>query len=206
MTQALPSSYVVPALQIVAAVAVLHSFSSEKSPLYEFIKDKVPDLTREFFIAGKNVIHDSPVIAFAAGWAYLNHLNDQKYIITRYPSLAFSIYAESPVKIALCVAGIFALKSALSTYLQRVMDNRKTERDPDENVRKIRTFMVLTIVPIAAGYAAAHYAGVQGNLAQIALYAATVIPIVKLLGKGFQYTMSAAPVREIFEQVYGWMN
>ncbi len=207
MTQALPSSYMVPVLQIVAGVAVLQIFTGNTAPLYNFINEKVPALTDELFIAGKNILHDSPVIAITAGAAYLGQLCDQKYVVTRYPAWSMDPLGESPLKVALYVAGILALRSALSTYLQRVMNGRDRDaRDDDKTVRDVRAALVRNIVPIAIGCAAAYHTGVPVKLAQTAFFTAALIPVVKLVGNVFEYLTSVEIINAAFKNVLGWMK
>jgi hypothetical protein len=206
MTQAIPSSFVVPVLQIVAGVAVLQIFTRGQSQFPAYALKKISGLTDELFIAGKKVIFDSPVIAVSAGVAYLGQLCDQKFVVTHYPSWSLGTLGESPLKVALYVAGILMLRSALSNYLRRVVYQMDVAKKTHYNVKRIRKVMVRNIIPIAIGCAAAYYAGVPVKLAQTALFTAALIPVVKLLGNSFEYFISVEIVEAIFEKVHGWMK
>lgn len=203
MTQLLQFPYVVPVLQIIAGVAVLQIITGEKSPLAMYASKKIAELSDELFIAGKNVIYDSPVIAISTALTYVV----QEFATVRVPSLSLSMQGAASLKVAFYIAGILTLRSALSPYLQKVMDNREERaRGPDENVRKMRHAFVSNIVPIAAGCAAAYYAEVPMKLARTALFTAALIPIVKLLGNGFESFIKVPIIDETFEKMHGWLK
>ncbi len=82
MTQILQSPYAVPVLQIVAGVAVLQIFNG-KSHLADYAEEKIRALESELCIAGKKIIHDSPVIAISVALNYASQLFAQRFSIRR---------------------------------------------------------------------------------------------------------------------------
>jgi hypothetical protein len=199
MTQMLQSPYAVPVLQIVAGFAVLQIFTGKKSPFAEFAATKLSELTGELLDASKKMLYDFPVIAISAGLTYIV----QEFATHRLPFLSLSMQGTSPLKVAACIAGILALRSASSIYLERVIDSREEDKE-DKNVRTTRQAVIRNVVPIAAGCVAAYYAGVPVKLAQTALFTLALIPVVKLLGKGFESFINIGIVNDTFETVIGW--
>lgn len=198
MTQALQSSYVVPVLQIAAGVALLQIVSGEKNPLTEYAVKKISELSDQLFIAGKNVIHDFPVIAFGAGSTYAIAICAKK--------VGDESLGEDPLKVTLCIAGILALRSALSTYLKTVMADRGERADQDLNIRRTRHVVVLNALPIAIGCAAAYYAGIPVKLAQAARYTALLMLTMKVVGKYFESLFKDTHLKNRIEKMYADMR
>jgi hypothetical protein len=206
MSQALQSPYAVPVLQMVAGIAVSQIITGT-NPLTKLVADKLTELSVEFLDAARKVIFDSPVIALTAGLTYLV----QEFATPQVPSLSLSMPGCTPLKSAMYVAGIFAVRSALSLYLERVINNAvlidlkmltfnidkdwkkiqktlentaKERSDDTQIVGYLRNAVIRNAVPIAVACTAAYYAEIPVKLAQTALYTAALIPVVKLLGKG----------------------
>jgi hypothetical protein len=228
MAQAL-SPYAVPVLQIVAGVAVLQIMNGT-NPLTSFVAKKITEISEEFLEAAKKVIFDSPVIAISTGLTYLV----QEFVPPQIPSLSLAMPGCTSLKTAMYVAGILAIRSALSLYLERVANKtvlidlglfstepnkviksiqktventiQKKESENNQIVENLRQTVIRNAVPIAAACTAAYYAEVPMRLAQTALYTAALIPVVKLLGKGLESFLSLEHVKTTAEKVIGWMN
>jgi len=107
-------------------------------------------------------------------------------------SFSVSADATSSLKVVAVVAGILALRAALSTYLEEV--GRGKERDINAPLEGFRQTVVTNFVPIALGTVATYYAGIPVKLVETALYTAALIPAVKLAGKGCAYILQKATI------------
>ncbi len=199
MTQPLASQLTGPVLQLVAAIAI--SQILVKSPLTDLAGEKLRELSEALIEGSKNVIYDTPVIAISAGLTYFF----QELAIQRLPSLSLSAQGGTSLKVALCVAGILAVRSALSAYLERVA-NRESNKDKDADVAETRNLFIRNIVPIAAGCAAAYYAGVPVNIYKTALFTVAVIPVVKILGKIYESVVKNDTANHLGKTISGWVN
>lgn len=199
MTQALQSPYAAPVLQIAAAVAILQIVSGGHIPL--FVATRLGEIKDECLDAAKKMIYDSPVIAISTGLTYLV----QEFVAPKIPFLSLSMPGCTPLKTTLVVAGILAARSALSSYLERVI-NDKGEKTKDNIVNNLRNAVIRNVVPVAAACTAAYYAEVPVKLTQTALFTTALIPVVKLLGKGLEQFVSLAEVKKAADTVFAWMK
>ncbi len=202
MTQALQSPYAVPVLQIVAAVAVLQIISGGNLSL--FVAERLTEIKNECLNSARKMIYDSPVIAISAGLTYLV----QEFVAPKIPFLSLSMPGWTPLKTTMIVAGLLAVRSALSPYLERVIvDKEGAIWEKKKNIaRNLRNAVILNVVPVAAACTAAFYAEVPVKLIQTAIFTTALIPMVKLLGKGFENFVNLEHVKETADKVFAWMQ
>jgi hypothetical protein len=187
----------ISAFHLMAAVAI--------TPILfraSFSEKRFDEMLETVYAAGKNLILDSPVIAFVTGLTYAVHEFSQSN-----PALVLSL--EGSMKAAVFVGGMFALKSVLTPLLEKVTESKlgvlldlsqsQNQEVPSESL--VRNVIVLHFFPLAVGCVYAYYASVPVRLAQSALYTAALIGVVKLLGKGVE---SFCKMKEVKETINDW--
>lgn len=199
MTQALQSPYAVPVLQIAAAVAILQIVGG--GHLTKFVADRLGEMNEQCLDSAKKMLYDSPVIAISAGLTYLV----QEFAAPKIPFLSLSMPECTPLKTAMIVAGILAVRSALSPYLERVI-NDKGKKTKDNIVENLRNAVIRNVVPVAAACTAAYYAEVPIKLTQTAIFTTALIPVVKLLGKGLEQFVNLEEVKKAADTVFKWIQ
>lgn len=171
----------------------------------------------ELNTGAKNVICDFPVIALTGGFTYIAH----QLIPARAGHLLLSTLggAEGSLKVAAFVSGVFALKAAFSTYFQTTLDDKakakffliynrhpRNEEDKTTHADLIREGFIHNFLPLAIGCFAAYYASIPIRLTQCAIYTASLMGIVKLLGKGFEYFLALDVIYDKFQDIHSWLN
>jgi hypothetical protein len=156
------------------------------------------------YAAAKNLVLDSPVIALVTGLTYAVH-----QLTPHAPVLALS---SDAMKAASFVGELFVLKSVLTPFLEKVTESetsevleRSTSGVHSKNIPGeclLRNSLVLHFFPLALGTLYAYYASVPVKLAQSALYTASLVGVVKLLGAGIGSICKIDAVRETIMNWY----
>lgn len=160
----------------------------------------------------KKTIYDFPVIALTGGFTYIIH----QYIPSSASHLSLSTLggAEGSLKVATFVSGVFALKAALSSYFETHVTRKQVRNIPDgalidqakNQSDLIRDGIIYNLFPLAMASVGAYYASIPLKLVQCALYTASLIGVVKLLGKGYEHFLANEKVSVIFQEWYSWLN
>jgi hypothetical protein len=185
------------AFQVVTILAISQVLN--KTSLSDSIARRLEEMFDKIYGGIRNAIYDSPTIAIAGGITYLAH----QLVIRTIPSLSLAIQAgtEGSLKVAAFVGGVFTLRAALSTYLERATSSREVVHESE----LIRRAVVYNFFPLAVGAAAIYYASIPIKLNQTALYTAGLIGVMKLLGKGFEYVLAQEKVKVAVQAMYSWM-
>ncbi len=206
MTQPINFSINISPTYLVAAVVISEFIFRDR--IMDSVGKRLNDMIDTVYAAGKHIALDSPVIALATGLTYAVHQ------LTPYaPCLELS--TEGSMKAAAFVGGVFALKSALTPLLEKTIEGEtdnllgsatsfKKKEVPGEYL--IRNTLVLQLFPLALGTLYAYYASVPVKLAQSALYTASLIGVVKLLGKCAESICRMDSVKETIQDWYFGLN
>lgn len=193
MAQPIHFSIHIAPLPIVAMVLISQVLFKEK--FMEMVGHRFNLIVDAVYAAGKNLVLESPVTVLTAAMTYAVHP-----LTAHTPSLALA--PADPLKAALFVAGIFALKSALSPALEEAT---KTKGEVLHGTL-VRNAVVRNFFPLFLGTACAFYAEIPVRLAQSALYTAALIPLVKLLGKGFDAFCEMSDVKALIHEWFFWID
>jgi hypothetical protein len=207
MAQPINFSINVSPIALIVAVVVSHTLFKDRYG--EVVQKRLHDMIDLFYAAGKNLILDSPVIALTSGLTYA-----VQHLAPYAPALVLSSEA---MLAATFVGGIFALKSVMNPLLEKVIevetskliDNVSVSNSLSSYRKKevpgeylIRNVIVLHLLPLALGTLYAYYASVPVKLAQSALYTATLIGSVKLLGYCIESFCKMDTVKETIQNWY----
>jgi hypothetical protein len=168
-----------------------------KDRLAESVGSRLYKLFDKVEASGKNLLLDFPVIALTTGITYAVHP------LTRYAP-ALEISPEGAMQAATYVGGVFALKSALTPFLEHV--TKPKDREEITHGTMLRNTVVLHFLPVVLGTFYAYYASIPVNLTRSALYITALIPTIKLLGKGIDSFCAMEGVKERIEEWYAWMD
>jgi hypothetical protein len=197
VNQALQSPFNVSVLQVVVAIGLVQLIF--RSPLTDVVALKLNEMIDQACGALRRTIKDSSVIALASVVTFVAHQLATK----NFPALSLSSQpgTTGSLKVAAFVAGVFALNATLSAYLKRVTHEGEGGRHETDK-KKIRSTIVRNLFPVAVGTAAAYYTGFPVKLVPSAIYTAGLIAGVKLLGKGFEWTLANARVKAVVDKAY----
>ena len=219
-------SFNIPLWQL-AGVAVLTQVLI-KSNRDDVIGGRLASLIDGLHTGLKHVIWDSPVIAFTGALTYFAHQiippHNLNLSLTSLPG------AEGSLKVAAFVCGVFALKSALTSYFYdsywwsietrlthslrltpsamtgEVKPNHKKIKE-DETIGDIlREGIINHFIPLALATFGAYYASIPLKLAQTALYIAGLMGLVKLLGKGTELILADEKISRAIGLANSWVN
>jgi hypothetical protein len=193
VAQLLNISINISPLHLVGAVFISQVLFNDK--FTELVGGRLNEVIDTVYAAGKNAILESPVTLFAAGLTFAVY-----QLAPHCPALALS--SEDAMKAAAFAGGVFALKSALSPLLEKATEHKGEVT----HATLLRNTVVIHFFPLALGAAYAYYTQVPVKLAENALMTASLIPIIKLFGKGIDSFCEMDGVKQRIQECYAWMS
>jgi hypothetical protein len=168
------------------------------SPLTLLVAEKLSHLSEQSIRAFKKSISDSPVICLSAGIGFAAHHFVVKPLLGS--ELLATLRFEDSFKAAQFVGAAFLMKSALSPFIDEVMNENSSL---DRARYKIKNTTVRHLIPLAITTLAARSYDPQVTLVPNVLLAVGLFGVMNLLGRAYKQCMLHERVQEVVNRLYG---